>query len=156
MTRILSAKPREEDWYWPLEEALRLYRLPYYHTRSSRGSVAGWPDYAILAGRWLLFAEIKTEGGSPTEAQWAWLRGLRGPWRLSALVDGREYLALAELAVDMQAGRLDAIGPAGLVAVVCLGSVRVPDRPAFAGERIAAAELPSLAAAAGRTPTPER
>lgn len=45
----------------------------YYHTRDSRGSVAGFPDLVILASRGIVLVELKSETGKLSRAQKAWL-----------------------------------------------------------------------------------
>lgn len=44
-----------------------------YHTRDSRGSVAGFPDLTLVRGIRLLFIELKTEKGKVSKAQQEWL-----------------------------------------------------------------------------------
>ena len=49
----------------------KLYGLRWHHQRISIGSGAGWPDLVIV-GRRALFRELKSDKGSPTEAQRGW------------------------------------------------------------------------------------
>jgi len=49
----------------------KLYGLKWHHQRYSIGSGAGWPDLTI-AGRTLLFRELKREDGKLTTAQLDW------------------------------------------------------------------------------------
>lgn len=44
-----------------------------YHTRDSRGSVAGFPDLVLVREGELIFAELKTEKGKLSSAQQQWL-----------------------------------------------------------------------------------
>lgn len=72
----------------------KLYGLKWHHQRYSIGSKAGWPDLTI-AGRTLLFRELKREDGKPTRAQrdWGdWLIAAGGDWDVwkpSSLANGR-------------------------------------------------------------------
>jgi hypothetical protein len=49
-----------------------------YHTRNSRGSTHGFPDWVLVhrEDRRIIFAELKTEAGRPTAQQSAWLEAL--------------------------------------------------------------------------------
>lgn len=47
-----------------------------YHTRDSRGSVAGFPDLMMVRGDRLVVAELKTEKGRVSPAQQQWLDAL--------------------------------------------------------------------------------
>ena len=49
-----------------------------YHTYDSRKSQAGFPDFVLVRGNRLLFAELKRVGGQPTQDQRRWLEALRG------------------------------------------------------------------------------
>lgn len=72
----------------------KLYGLHWHHQRYSIGSGAGWPDLTI-AGRRLLFRELKRETGTPTRAQAEWGAHLEEAgqdwdvWRPSDLRSGR-------------------------------------------------------------------
>lgn len=46
-----------------------------YHTLRSKGSTSGFPDRVLVRDR-VIFAELKKEGGKPTDAQRTWLTGL--------------------------------------------------------------------------------
>lgn len=46
-----------------------------YHVLRSRGSQAGFPDRVLVRER-IIFAELKREGGKPSERQVEWLDGL--------------------------------------------------------------------------------
>lgn len=129
MTRLAEL---ERDYYPGLEAELTNRRMDFHHQHDSRRSVAGWPDYTILAGPWLMFAELKAMGKSPTFDQWRWLQVLAGPWRGTAVVGVDALDELLRLVDAMKAGRLD--GLAGLGAVLVLGSVKVP--PGFDGGRL--------------------
>jgi hypothetical protein len=72
----------------------KLYGLRYHHQRYSIGSGAGWPDL-VIAGRSLLFRELKRETGQQTPAQSNWGLWLSHAgqdwdvWRPSDLASGR-------------------------------------------------------------------
>jgi hypothetical protein len=72
----------------------KLYGLKWHHQKYSIGSGAGWPDLTI-AGRSLLFRELKREDGKVTRAQhdWGITLGIAGQdwdtWRPSDLASGR-------------------------------------------------------------------
>lgn len=154
MTRISD----DETAYYPgIETELKLRGLTYYHTHTSRRSVAGFPDYTIAgAGSWLLFAEVKAIGKGPTEAQWSMLHRLRGPWRASVVVAVDALDELYQFLDNMKKpGTLDAFGMPGFGGVLLLGSVRLP--AAFAGGVYvgrAAAARQAAPAAAGPSGTP--
>jgi hypothetical protein len=78
-----------------------------YHTRDSRRSPSGYPDWTIAGRRGVLFRELKREGKDPTPAQREWLYDLTvagadaGVWRPSDLLSGRiqrEMTAISYLA----------------------------------------------------------
>src|SRR5437867_2540828 len=64
-----------------------------YHTYRPLKSAAGFPDY-VLARERVIFAELKTEKGKPSEFQREWLGGLRAAgaeaylWRPSDFSEG--------------------------------------------------------------------
>ena len=94
-----------------LEEHVRKlcdgYGLLSYHTRDSRRSVRGFPDF-VICGRRVLFRELKTAKGRVTAEQREWIHRLiaagadAGVWRPADLVDGR---AAKELAAISRIGR---------------------------------------------------
>lgn len=63
-----------------------------YHTLRSKGSRPGFPDRVLVRDR-VIFAELKTETGKPSDRQHAWLTGLAAAgaevylWRPSDLED---------------------------------------------------------------------
>lgn len=69
---------REKDWQATVEDLAALFGWELrYHTRDSRGSVAGFPDLVLIRGSELLIAELKTDAARSrvTPAQQAWLDG---------------------------------------------------------------------------------
>lgn len=69
-----------------------------YHTLRSKGSQPGFPDRVLVRDR-VIFTELKTETGKPTDRQQAWLTGLAKAgaeaylWRPSDLGDVGAVLA---------------------------------------------------------------
>lgn len=59
-----------------LENACPVFGWRYYHTWRSIHSVAGFPDYVLVRGDRLIFAELKSSGGKTSMAQRAWLLDL--------------------------------------------------------------------------------
>jgi hypothetical protein len=67
-----------------VSDLCKWHKLYHYHTRDSRGSAAGFPDL-VIAGRWVLYVELKTERGKLTIDQAAWRDALiraGADWRL--------------------------------------------------------------------------
>ncbi len=58
-----------------LKEAKR-FGWRSYHTHDSRRSQAGFPDLVMTNGRRLIFAELKTQVGDPSDKQREWLADL--------------------------------------------------------------------------------
>lgn len=69
-----------------------------YHTLRSKGSTSGFPDRVLVRER-VIFAELKTETGKPTDSQQQWLTGLAAAgaevylWRPSDLEEIGKVLA---------------------------------------------------------------
>jgi len=122
-----------------LEGDLRRIRQRWYHTYRSTRSPSGFPDYVLPVGRWLIFAELKAAGGSPTAEQAWWLLALRGQDRLSLLVGGMTgAMRLVQLIEGMQNGRR--VNPAAVKVVGVLGDISPAGRVLVAGhDRPAAA-----------------
>jgi len=60
-----------------IEALCKYLGVSYYHTWTSRNSVAGWPDYCfVTADRRFLVRELKTDKGKLTAAQETWLSAL--------------------------------------------------------------------------------
>jgi hypothetical protein len=74
-----------------------------YHTRDSRRSPEGWPDWVLCGPGGVLFRELKRQQGNPTPQQQAWLDGLTAAgldadvWRPADLLSGRIAREMAEL-----------------------------------------------------------
>ena len=92
---------------WHVRKLMKDLGLLGYHTKDSRGSREGYPDWTIVGSR-TLFRELKREGKNPTAAQQVWLDALTAAgedadvWRPSDLYSGRiarELVAISELYV---------------------------------------------------------
>jgi hypothetical protein len=77
-----------------------------FHTRDSRRSEQGYPDWTIV-GKRVLFRELKTQRGRLSPSQKGWLAKLTaagqdaGVWRPADLMSGRiagELIAISALA----------------------------------------------------------
>jgi hypothetical protein len=79
------------------------YGLTWYHTHTSKFSVSGFPDL-VIAGRWVVYRELKRQKENPTKAQREWIAALEaagadvGVWRPSDWLSGRVQSELAALA----------------------------------------------------------
>ena len=73
----------------------RLFGVAWYHSYSSRRSVAGWPDLALCGSRGFMLRELKTDDGRLTTEQEQWGLMLRAAgqswdvWRPADLHSGR-------------------------------------------------------------------
>lgn len=70
----------EADFQDAVMQMAALFRWRCYHPRFSMQSASGWPDLALVrvrdgVGR-LVLAELKSEHGTPTDAQQLWLSDL--------------------------------------------------------------------------------
>jgi hypothetical protein len=78
--------------------------LSGYHTRDSRGSARGYPDWTIAGPGGVIWRELKTQRGTVRPDQQAWLDILAaagqdaGVWRPEDLLSGRIGRELAALA----------------------------------------------------------
>lgn len=75
-----------------------------YHTRDSRRSIPGFPDWCFAGHRGVMFRECKTQRGHLRLEQSRWLETLRvggadaAVWRPADLLDGRIARELMHLA----------------------------------------------------------
>lgn len=116
-----------------LEADLTKLQQRWYHTHRSERSPEGFPDYVIPVGRWLLLAELKRAGGTPTAAQAWWLRAVVGVDRLSLLVGGMAGAAqLVELVEGIRNGRR--VEPSAVGRVLVLGEISAAGRVLVAGD----------------------
>ncbi len=74
----MDAKPNitEKAFQAQVEELLRLFHWRYYHTWRSTHSPAGYPDLTCVRPPRFLIAELKSEKGTATDDQEAWLEDL--------------------------------------------------------------------------------
>src|ERR1035441_3225792 len=79
------------------------YGLTWYHTYNSEKSPSGFPDL-VIAGRWVVYRELKRQTEKPTKTQREWIAALEaagadvGVWRPSDWLSGRVQSELAALA----------------------------------------------------------
>ena len=64
---------REKDFLEQVRELARYEGWLSYHTYRSTRSEPGFPDLVLVRPPRLIFAELKTEKGRVTPAQWLWL-----------------------------------------------------------------------------------
>ena len=81
----------------------KLYRLTWYHTHNSKHSPSGFPDL-VIAGRWVMYRELKRQKENPTKAQREWIAALEAAgadvdvWRPADWYSPRINRELAALA----------------------------------------------------------
>ena len=91
-------KMTEKEFQAQVVEMAKAFGWLVYHTWNSQHSAAGFPDLVMVRGGKLIFAELKTEKGMLSDAQWEWameLKGVKGVnaymWRPSS-IDEIEYV----------------------------------------------------------------
>ena len=98
-----SSKMSEAELEVHVRAIIKDLGLLGYHTRDSRGSAKGFPDWTICGAR-VMFRELKTKRGKITEEQRDWLEALHTAgadtdvWRPEDLMSGRIARELAKLA----------------------------------------------------------
>lgn len=111
--RLVDGQLREDVFGGQVEALARFYGWRVYHTHRSDRSPAGFPDYVLVRGVELIFAEIKVDRGSPrvTVAQAA----AREPWLAHRDVTDAQADWLRDLIVVAdavaEAGPLSGDGP---------------------------------------------
>jgi len=65
----------ERDWQRTVLDLAKLQGWLAYHTRDSRGSEPGFPDWVLVRDR-VVFAELKRDAGKLTREQRHWLAQL--------------------------------------------------------------------------------
>lgn len=89
---------------WRIVLDLAPWGLLGYHTRDSRRSAPGFPDWVFTGRRGVMFRESKTAKGKLSPEQQTWLAGLKTAgadmdvWRPDDLRQGRIARELADLA----------------------------------------------------------
>jgi len=85
----------EKAWQAAVIRVARQSGYMYFHTHDARRSPSGWPDLALIkpSGGVLYLAELKTDTGSVSQAQQAWLDALE---QCTAVVTGIWRPAMAE------------------------------------------------------------
>jgi hypothetical protein len=73
---LLGSEVTEKDFMGDVLAAACLLGWRTYHTRDSRGSTSGFPDFVGVRGSRLVMAELKREKGRATEDQQSWLEDL--------------------------------------------------------------------------------
>ena len=67
---------KEKDFMEDLVKKAGFAGWMVYHTYDSRRSTAGFPDLVLVKPPVVIFAELKTEKGTPSTAQDEWLEKL--------------------------------------------------------------------------------
>lgn len=100
---VTTARPMTEaQLQAAVIQLCKLYGLRYHHQRISQLSQPGWPDL-VIAGRRLLFRELKRQDGKVTRAQQDWGGWLIAAgadwavWRPTELASGRVQRELEEI-----------------------------------------------------------
>ncbi|SRR6266496_2946438 len=74
-SRLLAHVP-ERDFLQQVKDLAGFSGWLAYHTLDSRGSDQGFPDLVLIRGGRVVFAELKSEAGKPSQVQARWLLGL--------------------------------------------------------------------------------
>lgn len=78
-----AASMTEDDLLSTILDAARLLHWRVYHVRRSDLAIVqgdgGFPDVVLARDGFVLFLEIKSDGGAPTGGQIAWIEALGGP-----------------------------------------------------------------------------
>lgn len=65
--------PLEKDFQQQVIDLAQIAGWLHYHTYDSRRSPAGYPDLSLVRNGRLIYAELKSESGSPSDEQQKWL-----------------------------------------------------------------------------------
>lgn len=76
---FLEAVPRQTERAFMAQviRCAELFRWRHYHTHRSEKSPSGFPDLVLVRRPRVIFAELKSDRGTLTDAQRAWLDELR-------------------------------------------------------------------------------
>ena len=77
MLTVINEAITEKDFQAAVINLARYTGWLVYHTHDSRRSEPGFPDLVLAKDKWLVTAELKTEKGTLTPAQTAWILALR-------------------------------------------------------------------------------
>jgi len=69
-------KVSERDFERQVKDLSKLFGFLYYHTWRSIHSPAGFPDCTMVRGNRVIFAELKSEKGEPSDKQLEWINAL--------------------------------------------------------------------------------
>lgn len=84
--RELTTPQSEKELQSRVERYANITGWLFYHTFSSRRSISGFPDVTLChPNRETLFAELKSDGGKPTDAQREWLLSLAASGQIACL-----------------------------------------------------------------------
>lgn len=74
--RRATSSPAEAQWQREVVRLARQWRWRLYHPLISWGSIPGYPDLTMVRPPRLIYAELKSDTGTTTDAQRAWLDDL--------------------------------------------------------------------------------
>jgi hypothetical protein len=122
--RIPSDLLSEAEFAAQVAQLARLGGWKRYHTFRSERSPSGFPDEVLVKGPRIIFAELKRQGGRPTQKQDEWLEALR---IVAAAVVEARLIALDHGLDPAEAPRLEVYlwQPADLEAIAELLTGRV-------------------------------
>ena len=73
----MQSEITEREFTQQVRDLAQLLGWTVYHTWVAIRSPKGFPDLVLVREQRLLFAELKSEKGTPTDAQEEWLESLR-------------------------------------------------------------------------------
>ena len=76
MNKVKPMFRNEKHFQGSIVSAARQLGWRAYHTYDSRRSAPGFPDLVLVRGRRIVYAELKSERGVMSAAQYQWLRDL--------------------------------------------------------------------------------
>lgn len=76
MSAVKGVAVKEKEFQRAVIELAEAWGWRCYHTHDSRGSQPGFPDLTMVRRQRLIFAELKSVDGNPTDEQTAWLTDL--------------------------------------------------------------------------------
>lgn len=112
----MSIRPQtEKSWQAQVEQCLTLHGWRVYHTHNSRRSAKGWPDIAATCPRLrsTIFVELKTETGTPSDEQLAWLADLTASGEYARIWRPSDWAEVQRVARDGVRGRVHIVDDDG-------------------------------------------